>query len=171
MDKIKDFAKKHKKAIIITASVAGILLVGGTAVYLNRAKLAELIKTEDIEKTIVNQSKIIMESIPDYSGVKLVGEKLTPTGLGSFAGVSNQKINKMLVEKGLQERLPCGEYRLTELGKRFGEVMLKVTSYDYTFSNIEWDKSVLEILFGEGFIEQRIEFFKELNIKWERMSA
>ena len=165
MGRVKDFARKHKKAIIITTSVVGVLLVGGTAIYLNREKLSNLFKAKDIIDTTVAETDKVSKVVPiiDYSHIKLTGEKLTPTGLGRFAGVSNQKINKMLVEKGLQEKLPCGEYKPTALGERFGKSIDKWTKYDYPFSNIEWDKSVLDILFGEGYVKQRAEYLKQIQ--------
>lgn len=67
---------------------------------------------------------------------------------------SAQKINKRLVSSGLIERLPCGQYVLTETGKLLGEYTTKTTRSRYTFSNIEWDDSVLGIIFNKNELKE-----------------
>ena len=38
---------------------------------------------------------------------------------------------------------------MTETGRLLGEETVKTTKYDYTFSNIEWDEKILELLFSQ----------------------
>ena len=51
---------------------------------------------------------------------------------------------------------------MTEAGRLLGEETVKTTKYDYTFSNIEWDEEILELLFSK-------EELLEITAKEERM--
>ena len=57
---------------------------------------------------------------------------------------------------------------VTELGKKFGKSVLKVTYSGHTFSNIEWDKRVLEVLFSPEELMKASDF---RNLVVEVMSA
>ncbi len=63
MGRVKDFAKKHKKAIIITTSVVGVLLVGGTAIYLNKGKMSDLLSDSSLNELTANVKKADVETI------------------------------------------------------------------------------------------------------------
>lgn len=65
MGRVKDFAKKHKKAIIITTSVVGVLLVGGTAIYLNKGKLSELLSDSSLIELSASVKTSDIETIAD----------------------------------------------------------------------------------------------------------
>ena len=66
---------------------------------------------------------------------------------------SAQEINKRLIEKGLAERAINGVIYFTDAGEGLGEVTSKVTKYGYPFSNIEWDESVLSLIFSKDEFE------------------
>ena len=134
---VKDFTKKHKDELCWVG--ASILVVG-----LSVAGFKYLPKKA--HKQRINPSAPTAIPFQDLWS-NLSGEKLTPSKLGDQVMMSAQQINKRLLSHGLQTRLPCGEYVMTALGKKFGQSTLKTRSHGYTFINIEWDRSVLEIIF------------------------
>lgn len=81
--------------------------------------------------------------------VEHTGIERTATGLGAELSLSAREVNKKLVEKGMMTRLPCGQYVLTDLGKEFGKETIKTTRAGHTFSNLEWDTSVISRLLSE----------------------
>ena len=137
---VKNFTKKHKDELCWVG--ASILVVG-----LSVAGFKYLPKKA--RKQRINPSAPTAIPFQDLWS-NLSGEKLTPSKLGDRVMMSPQQINKRLVSQGLQIRLPCGEYVMTDLGKKFGESTLKTRSHGHTFSNIEWDSRVLEIIFTPG---------------------
>ena len=104
---MKEFAKKHKKAIIITATVAGILFVGGTAIYLNRAKLAELLNCEDIADFFATKSKELSNS--DLNLLELNKKKDSSQFKDKVGGIHLLNNGEPLSVKGHARNLPAGQ--------------------------------------------------------------
>ena len=145
--KVKKFVEEHKKEIIIVCSATaavGLACVG--------IKYIPKIKSSYISTAVETGADFVTAAVdnPTKSLLSnLTGEALTPSKLGNVMLQSAQQINKRLEKAGLQERLPCGEYRMTDIGKDLGKYTIKVAKNGHTFQNIEWDKSVLDILFSE----------------------
>lgn len=175
MEEKKSFllwVKEHKKQLIIAGvSVATIVVI--ILGIKNRESIMKLwnslkkaiAKTPEIRPSVNTEIAIAAVS-PDttqtFASIKsssdilenLTGNKLTATSLGDKVWCSAQTINKRLVSSGLVERLPCGEYSLTDAGKLLGEHTIKTTRAGYTFSNIEWDDSVLGIIFNPNELKE-----------------
>ena len=145
--KVKKFVKEHKKEIIIVCSATaavGLACVG--------IKYIPKIKASNISAAVetgVDFATVAVDKPTKPLLSNLTGESLTPSKLGNVMLQSAQQINKRLEKAGLQEKLPCGEYRMTDAGKGLGKYTIKVAKSGHTFQNIEWDKSVLDILFSE----------------------
>lgn len=157
-----EWVQVHKKELIITG--VSITVVVGIVGIRKRESLMELWKT--LQNAIKYHSRGMAVPHPTASAISsvtedvikpvipggfldnLTGNKLTATGLGDKVWFSAQAINKRLVSSGLAEKLPCGEYSITEAGKFLGEHTLKTTRAGYTFSNIEWEEKVLELIFS-----------------------
>lgn len=155
-NKIKKFFKSHKLEISIAVGAVSAI----TLTYLGIKYIPKPTQTtiqNAAESAIENVTSTCKEIPFKNFWSNLTGEALTPTKLGNEVFQSSREINKRLVNFGFQKRLPCGEYKLTELGKKFGNVTLKVTKADHAFSNIEWDKRVLDIIFSEDELKQVIE--------------
>lgn len=142
-----EWIKTHKKELMITGvTVAGTVLV---VTNWNAIKkifvIAEPYVTElpklDHVKEEVSTLKLSNDILDN-----LTGNKLTARELGNKVGHSAQTINKRIVSAGLAERLPYGEYMMTETGRLLGEDTWKVTAAGHSFSNIEWDEKILEII-------------------------
>jgi len=71
----------------------------------------------------------------------------TAAEIGKELLKSAQEINNQIVKKGFATREPWG-LKLTELGKKFGNSIIKVNRYGHTFENIEWDEKITELLFS-----------------------
>ncbi len=80
--------------------------------------------------------------------VELTGEYLTARDLGKKVLCSAQDINKRLEKAGLAERYGTSLI-LTDKGKKFGKNVTKEKANGFVFSNIEWDKIVIDLLFSE----------------------
>lgn len=107
-----------------------------------------LSKTE-VVKDIVNDSRNIASGTQVIlAPLEKTGKMLTATGIGDKMLVSAQEVNKRLIEKGLAKRMPYGVVA-TEAGAQFGKEVVKTTRYGHTFSNFEWDSSLIDILFSE----------------------
>ncbi len=149
----KEFIEEHKVEICIAVGVVAMIGVG--IIGHRKVRSWKIISgDQNIKVTAEPIVQSITEELP-YKEYRenLSGRYLIPTKLGEKMHVSPQMINKRLVSYGLQERLPDGEYMRTELGKAFGKDTWKVTGAGHSFSNIEWDESVLKIIFTE---EERI---------------
>ena len=107
MNKVKDLAKKHKKAIIITASVAGGLLVGGVAVYLNRAKLAELINCKEIADFVATKRSELPNS--DLNLLELSKNKDGFQLTDKVGGIHLLNNGEPFPVKGHARNLPAGQ--------------------------------------------------------------
>ena len=146
-NRIKQFIHQHKAELCIASGTIAVLVLG----YIGFKHLpdAKTVQITNVIKPVGSETNPIVKELP-YKTIwsNLSGEVLTPTGLGNEMLTSAQKINKRLIEFGLQERTPCGEYMMTELGRKFGKDTWKVASSSHSFSNIEWDKSVLNIIFS-----------------------
>lgn len=167
MKKIRKWIKDYKVELV----VAGVVTVVGTVLVIkNWNSLKKLFKENNIvipsDVTIIPViEKKATQTIPSAILNNLIGTKMTATQLGNKVLCSPQAINKRIVEAGLATKLPCGEYQLTETGKLVGKATWKVTSAGHSFSNIEWDEKILELLFSaeELFgIEKRKAYIKEV---------
>ena len=149
------WAQEHKKWIIIaTISAAGIFLLVKHRDAIK--ELPQLLSDSrcSIDPSIKSTAEKKMSSIPSNVLENRTGVMLTATKLGSQVGVSNREINKRLIDAGLIHRLPCGECSLTDDGKLLGEASLKVTPWDKTVPLIQWDESVLNIIFSPAELSE-----------------
>lgn len=154
MDKTKTIVwiKEHKTELI-KMGVAFAGTVTGTVIVAKKWKaISNLLKTTkpniselakpDFVQAEMSASTLSKDVIDNLSGITL-----TARSLGAKVGRSAQEINKRIVKAGLSKKLPCGQYILTELGRSIGTDTVKATKADYVFSNLEWDKKILEVLF------------------------
>ncbi len=166
---------KKNKVKIIVGGVAIVIIIGGVIIYKRKrnpyAKVGTTVEKDllakTVEEAIVEVEKV--KQIIQPETIELVGEKLTATELGRIMHCSPQQINKRIVEKGLALRMPQGDYMLTDIGQMFGEQVTKCTKAGYCFENIEWDKSILNIIFDENEIveaQEKTERIRELLEKW-----
>ena len=155
-DKKKTFWQKHKTKIrygcfTILGGVACIIL------YKNRDNIIEIISTldsfpknmnhDDAVDQIKKASDSIKKVVPD--DLELTGNRFTAQDLGSKMSCDAREINRRIIDAGLAKRLPCGDLVFTEEGKALGERTYKTTKWDYTFSNIEWDETIIPLIFNE----------------------
>ena len=143
------WVKAHKTELII----AGVTVVGTVLVVKNWASIKEIFKSaESIVPDNVTIEPVAKEPIiPIISNDildNLTGNNLTARALGDKVWCSAQEINKRIVATGLAVKLPCGEYMMTEAGRMLGKNTLKTTAAGHTFSNIEGDEKILEVIFS-----------------------
>ncbi|MGH0789010.1 antA/AntB antirepressor family protein [Bacillus cereus] len=69
---------------------------------------------------------------------------LNPTKIGEQMGKKSRVVNKLLQEKGLQEKLDK-EWRLTDEGKKYGEE-IPYTRNGHSGYQIKWNESVIAVL-------------------------
>ena len=170
IESVKEWVSAHKKQIVITAGIGcavACAIIGyrhrdairqvcvgvGKKVekLLSKAEHTDVVKsaasaTTNIAPVVSVTSEATL--IPDSILQNLSGEMMTATKLGDEILVSAQAINKRIVEKGLAVKCPDGSYNLTESGKLVGKDIWKTNRYGYSFSNIEWDRRILEFLFS-----------------------
>ena len=163
--RIRNFVREHKVALcIVGGTVVAVLTFFGIryAVKLKASQVEALVEAGAEIKPVSTPEPVLAELPFKYLWENLSGESLTPTKLGNEALTTAQKVNKLLVEHGLQERTINGEYVLTDLGRKFGKSTWKVTSAGHSFTNIEWDKRVLEII----FTPEELQHAAELRQTW-----
>lgn len=144
------WVKEHKTVLF----VAGASVLGAIVVAKNWDAIKGLFKTSEsapcaIEKAATAVKETVVPTIPKDILDNLTGNKLTARALGDKMGCTAQEINKRICTAGLAVKHPCGGYIMTETGRLLGEETVKTTKYDYTFSNIEWDEKILELLFSQ----------------------
>lgn len=147
-DRFVNWVKNHKTELII----AGITVVGTVLVVKEWDSIKGLFKaTDPVVPDIVKIEPVAEEIIaPVLSSDildNLTGNKLTARALGDKVWCSAQAINKRIVAAGLAIKLPCGEYMMTEAGRMLGKDTWKTTAAGHSFSNIEWDEKILEVIF------------------------
>ncbi|MBD5585302.1 MAG: hypothetical protein HDQ88_09490 [Clostridia bacterium] len=73
---------------------------------------------------------------------------LTPTEIGlELGGISNRKVNKMLIDKGYQKRLANGRLELTESGLPYGIMLDTGKKHGGTpVIQIKWYSNILDLL-------------------------
>lgn len=161
LDKIKDrltktgvFVCEHKKwVVLVIGTTAGVILV-----VKKHTTIKELLQSFSKNKFITNPitnaiTEVSVSSIPTDVLNHRTGKMLTATKLGDKVMVSNREINRRLINAGLAIRLPCGEYILTDIGKLFGKIHLKVTPWNKTVQQVQWDEIVLKIIFTPEELE------------------
>lgn len=148
-NKFVSWVKAHKTELII----AGVTVVRTVLVVKNWDSIKGLFKaTEvvvpDIAKIDPVAEEIVAPIISNDILENLTGNKLTSRALGDKVWCSAQAINKRIVAAGLVIKLPCGEYMMTEAGRLLGQDTWKTTAAGHSFSNIEWDEKILEVIFS-----------------------
>ena len=159
------WVKEHKTELIIL----GVTAVGTILIVKNFDSIKGVFKPSNSISTPVGKIEPVIEKVvvPVISFEildNLTGNKLTATELGNKVWCSAQAINKRIVAVGLATKLPCGEYSLTEAGRLLGEHTWKTTRAGYSFSNIEWDEKILEIIFNA---EELLEIANNQKIAYE----
>lgn len=149
---LSEWVKEHKKEIIITTvGITSVVSIALVAKNWNSIKgLFTTSKSLPVTTVKANNQiaeKIIVPIIPEHILENLTGNRLTASELGSKVLCSAQTINKRIVDAGLARKLPCGEYSRTETGRLVGEPTWKTTCAGHSFTNIEWDEKILELLF------------------------
>ena len=146
---MKEWISEHKRELI----VGGILITGTVLIVWKRDAIFKTIRgvadikvENDVVETVAD--KIVEPLLSDDFLSGLSGNRLTARELGNKMLCTAQHINKRLIANGFIEKLPWGEYKLTENGKLVGVWTDKTTAAGHSFSNIEWDEKVLEILFS-----------------------
>lgn len=162
------WVKEHKTELIIL----GVTAVGTILVFNNWDSIKGVFKSSNSISTPVVKIEPVVEKVvaPVISSEvldNLTGNKLTATELGNKVWCSAQAINKKIVAAGLATKLPCGEYSLTEAGRLLGEHTWKTTWAGHSFSNIEWDEKILEIIFNA---EEQLEITSKQKIAHEILS-
>ena len=155
LEKVREKAAKggawiweHKKWVVLAvATTTGVILL-----VKKRTAIKDFFQSLHIEKLTAKSavSEIAEENVPSIPCDVLshrTGKMLTATQLGDNAGISNQKINKRLVDAGLCVRLPCGEYALTETGEQIGRIEHIVRPWNKTVPLVQWDEAVLQLIF------------------------
>ena len=133
------------------AGVAVLTLVGfkkGVLKVPKRLASNLFANAKDAKKIVENSKSAIADMQIDFTPPKKTGEMLTARGIGDKMLVSAQEVNRRLIEKGLATRMPYGVIA-TEEGARFGKEVVKTTRYGHTFSNFEWDSSLIDVLFSK----------------------
>lgn len=159
----KLFCHEHKDEIIAGAIVVGGCITG-IVVYKNRKQVNEFISTIDLNKikaddiTVEPIAKMIQPDISDSVFDSLVnnrtGEMMTARDIGYAIGKSAQQVNKKLIEKGFLEYDQGGHLCATNLGRKFGVLKDKMTSSGHSFSNYEWDSSLLNLFMSPDNYEK-----------------
>lgn len=169
---IREWAADHKKQILIGVGVGSAIAACAIIGFKNRKVIVQACRkigrgfedvfrkagnTQTIKKTVASAVTSAtplataaadnVPVIPEEILHNLSGEMMTATQLGNEILSSPQNINARIVAKGLAVKCPGGGYNLTESGKLVGKDIWKTNRYGYSFSNIEWDKRVLEIIF------------------------
>lgn len=141
-NRLKNDKPFRKKVVKIAVGVA-VTVACGYGVVKNWEHLsdfvADFMQHQPLLEDVVPEAT--MRILPE-----LTGEKFTATELGSMVSLSAQAINKKIVKAGLATKLGDGSYALTELGRQFGERIIKANSH-WLGPNIEWDKSVFDLIF------------------------
>lgn len=148
-NKFVSWVKAHKTELIIV----GITTVGAVLVVKNWDSIKGLFKltetaVSDIVKVEPVAEEIVVPTISNDILDNLTGNKLTARALGDKVWCSAQAINKRIVAAGLAAKLPCGEYMMTDVGRILGKNTRKTTAAGHSFSNIEWDEEILEVIFS-----------------------
>lgn len=118
---------EHKKWIIIAVcATGGLVLVVKKRSDISRILCSFVQTGPEGERVLESLAEEKIPLVPTRVMDRRTGVMLTATQLGSKAGVSNREINRRLVGAGLCTRLPCGDYVLTEEGKKLGKIDLVV---------------------------------------------
>lgn len=149
-ENFSNWVKAHKTELII----AGVTIAGTILVVKNWDSIKNMfMSVESVIPEIAGVEPVVNDiAVPLLSNDildNLTGNKLTARALGDKVWCSAQAINKRIVAAGLATRLPCGEYMMTEAGRMLGKDTWKTTATGHSFSNIEWDEKILEVIFSQ----------------------
>lgn len=147
--RVVKWVKTHKTELMVvgTAVFGTVLLVKNWDSMKKTFKVTEpfisdKVKIGPLKKDIA--VPVISHDILD----NLAGTMLTARDLGNKVWCSAQVINKHIVSAGLATKLPSGQYTLTEAGRMLGKHTWKSSAAGHSFSNIEWDEKILEVIFS-----------------------
>ena len=153
------WVKEHKTELIIL----GVTAVGTILIVKNFDSIKGVFKPSNsnpISTQVVKIEPVIEKVVVPMISCEildnLTGNMLTATELGNKVGCSAQTINRRIVAMGLATKLPYGEYSLTEAGRLLGEHTWKTTRAGHSFSNIEWDEKILEIIFNAEELLEKV---------------
>lgn len=164
--------KEHKTELI----VLGVTAIGTIIVVKNWDSIKSIFKSSNSIPTPAIKIKPVVEKvtvpvIPSDIIDNLTGNKLTATELGNKALCSAQAINKRIVAAGLATKLPYDGYSFTEAGRLLGVHTSKTTRGGYSFSNIEWDEKILEVIFSAEELAEIADKHKVINEILSRYAA
>lgn len=147
-----NWVKDHKKELAIISGACAVTF-GMVLVVKNKRAVKGLLKmtrtvTPNIRKSESTVEKPAVSLISRDILDNLTGRSLTARALGEKALCSAQTINKRIVAAGLAEKHPSGGYVMTEAGRLLGRGTWKTTAAGYSFSNIEWDEKILDVIFN-----------------------
>lgn len=148
-NKFFSWVKTHQTELII----AGVTIIGTVLIVRNwdsikgRFKVTKSIVPDGIKIEPVEKETVV-PLIPSNILDDLTGNRLTARALGDKIWCSAQSINKRIVAAGLAIKLPNGEYMMTKAGRMFGKSTWKTTAAGHSFSNIEWDEKILDVIFS-----------------------
>lgn len=153
-ENIIEWAKEHKIELMVGAVGVVVALTGTAYVVKNWDSIKPFFHPiRKVAPTIAEATPAIKQDVAPLlpKGIldNLTGTMLTARALGREVGCSAQEINKRIVGAGLAEKLPCGEYKMTAAGSMLGKNTLKTTAAGHTFSNIEWDEKILDVIFSQ----------------------
>lgn len=102
---------RYRDAAVIASASIKLCRLMGVETNMARVITADLVQKEaGIDCTPMLGSNIAVAEVP-----------VIPSKLGeSLGGVSGRRVNALLLEAGLQTKLPDGSYLLTDAGKEFG---------------------------------------------------
>lgn len=148
-NKFTTWIKAYKTELFI----AGVTIVGTVLVVKNWDSIKSLFNSDEpvipeLAKIELGVEAVVVPVLSNDILDNLTGNKLTARALGDKIQCSAQAINKRIVASGLATRLPCGEYIMTEAGQVLGKDTWKTTAAGHSFSNIEWDEKILEVIFS-----------------------
>ena len=159
---------KKKKAFKIAAIATGVAALGVASYCFYKSS-----KGSDGGLNIVDFPELDLPKIsPEIQNLidNKTGSTLTAERLGQKIGVSNREVNRRLIEKGLAERIGDSLYP-TEAGKELGVFIDKTTRYGYSFSGLEWDECVANLIFTPEEFEAAAKRAEEVRKIMEGFSA
>lgn len=142
------WCKEHPwKAAFIVVTIVGIPVL--YVVTKDRKVVKQVLgNTDAVQNLAVEEiTEAIPATLPSEVLDQLTGNRMTARALGNMVAESAQQINRRLIDAGLASRMPNGEIVSTTLGNPLCELTWKTTSAGHSFTNLEWDDSVLHLIF------------------------
>lgn len=143
------WCKEHPwKTAFIVITVVGIPVL--YVVTKDKIVVKQVLKNSDAAQKLTTETatEALPATLPVEVLEQLTGNRQTARALGDIVGESAQQITKRLIAAGLAERTPNGDVVSTALGKPLCELTWKTTYAGHNFTNLEWDDSVLQLIFS-----------------------